>query len=300
MTTPTAAATPLIWSAENLAPLGGLGLLGVFLLLLSFIHSRAGSLYFLRDLIWRSFGGKTEFDDLSQLNQMRRELREIEFFRYEFNIPANNLREAELAHRWIVANGFAPSDIGRSRRYMDWSDFDAPTFAVKRFSRWKSILVFTSMLILIGAMTPFSLFADTKYLMVSLKDSPDTRSFYLSQDNIKFKMWPDEVLTPEKCRSAEHLKPFAEEFPEKGLDIVCSFFMDPNYESHVAKGLEAQRSLLAGIALASMLGLVLLVLKLARMQRARSLYRQLQRRTSSESPAAPPTTTPSPADTASA
>ncbi len=253
MTTPAAASTPLVWSAENLAPLGGLGLLCVFLLLV-FIHSRAGSLYFLRDLIWRSFGGKTEFDDLSQLNQMRRELREIEFFRYEFNIPATNLREAELAHRWIVANGFAPSDISRSRRYMDWSDFEAPKFAVKRFNRWKSTLVVISMLMLIGTFTPFSLFGDSKYLMVSLKDSPDTPSFYLSSDNIKFKMWPDKVLTPEQCRSAETLKPFVDGFPEKDLEIVCSFFMDPNYESHVAKGLKAQRSLLAGIAFASMVG----------------------------------------------
>ncbi|WP_085590609.1 DUF6216 family protein [Pseudomonas sp. B14(2017)] len=300
MTTPPTASTPLVWSAENLAPLGGLGVLGMVLLLVWFIQSRAGSLYFLRDLIWRSFGGKKEFDDLSELNQMRRELREIEFFRYEFNIPANNLREARLAHRWIVANGFAPSDIGRSRRYMDWSDFDSPTFAVKRFTWWKYTLVVTSMLLLIGAFTPFSLFGNSKYLMVSLKNSPDTPSFYLSSDNIKFKMWPDRVLMPEQCRSAETLKPFLEDFPEKELDTVCSFFMDPAYESHVTKGLEAQRSLLAGIAFASMMGLILLVLKLARMQRAQSLYQQWQNRTPSESQATPSPITPSPADTASA
>ncbi len=300
MTTPSAASTPLVWSAENLAPLGGLGLLGMVLLLLWFIHSRAGSLYFLRDLIWRSFGGKTEFDDLSELNQMRRELREIEFFRYEFNIPANNLRDARLAHRWIVANGFAPSDIGRSRRYMDWSNFEAPTFACKRFSRWKAMLVVMAMFLLTGAFTPFSLFGNSNYLMVSLKNSPDTPSFYLSSDNIKFKIWPDRVLTPEQCRSAEKLKPFVSDFPEKDLDTVCSFFMDPNYESHVAKGLKAQRSLLAGIAFSSMVGLILLVLKLARMQRARSLYLQWKKRTPSEPQATPSATTSSPADTAAA
>ncbi|QXI46656.1 MULTISPECIES: DUF6216 family protein [Pseudomonas] len=300
MTTPSAASTPLVWSAENLAPLGGLGLLVMVLLLVSFIHSRAGSLYFLRDLIWRSFGGKTEFDDLSELNEMRKELREIEFFRYEFNIPANNLRDARLAHRWIVDNGFAPSDIGRNRKYMDWSNFAAPTFAVNRFSRWKLGLTFVAMLGLIGTFMPFSFFGDSKYLLVHLKDAPDTPSFYLSTDNIKFEMWPDKVLTPEQCRSNQTLKPFTKGFPEKDLDTVCSFFMDPNYESHVVNGLKAQRSLLAGIAFGSMVGLVLLLLKLARMHRARSLYQQWQKRAQCGLQATPSATTSSPADTAAA
>jgi len=297
MTTPVA--TPLVWSAETLAPLGGFGFLALFFWLLWFIYSRAGSLYFLRDLIWRSFGGKTEFDDQSPLNAMRKELRDIEFFRYEFNIPATNLHEAALAHRWIIENGFSPSDIGRNRRYMDWADFNAPNFATHRFARKKFGWLFGFLIVLVCAIAPVPLASESKYLMVSLKDSPDTPSFYVSENDIKFEMWrPERFLTAEKCRTPEGRQPFNAYLADDTLDIVCSFFMDPGYTSHVEKGLKEQRSILGGFALICMVGMILAVLKLARMERASALYQQWQRRLAATS--ANPAGAPSPGGTAGA
>ncbi|MGH8437655.1 MAG: DUF6216 family protein [Pseudomonas sp.] len=277
MTTPTPATIPLTWNAESIASLGGIATVLLFAWLLWFIYSRAGSLFFLRDLIWRSFGGKTEFENNPQLNTMRREMREVELFRYEFNIPASTLSDAELAQRWIIANRLAPADVGRSRNYIDWSDFNAPAFKVKRFSPLKFKLwglLFTLLLLLLA---PLPTLTEAKYLAVSLKNAPDAPGFYLSENDIKFDWFADDFLTVEKCRSSATLQPFIREgLPETQLDLICSFFIDPSYVEHVRKGLREQRSLLLGLALFCMAGTLLIVLKIARMERASKLHRLSQ------------------------
>lgn len=284
------------WSVENLAPLAGI--VGPILLglLLCFIYRRAGSLYFLRDLIWRIFGGTTEFDQHSQLNRLRKELREIEFFRYEFNIPANNLHEASLAHRWIVDNGLAPGDVSRNRAYIDWSDFNTPQFATARFSQGRFRWLIALVAVLSVLMAPLPMANQSDYLMVWLKNDPEAPAFYVSQQDIKFKMWfPDEKLTLDQCRSSETLASFTRYMPEEKLDTICSVFMAPDYAAQVEKGVKGQRGLLAGLSALLMAGLVLAVLKLARMQRAQNLYNRWQ----ANATAAPAPTVPSPADTAS-
>lgn len=261
------------WSIENLAPLAGIGapiLLGI---LLWFIYRRAGSLYFLRDLIWRIFGGTTEFDNHSQFDTLRKELREIEYFRYEFNIPAKNLHEANLAHRWIVDNGLAPGDLSRNRAYIDWSDFNAPRFATGKFSP-KRFKYFIALLAILGVLlAPLPMASQSPYMMVWLKNEPDAPAFYLSQQDIKFEMWfPDDKLTLDQCRSSERLAPFTRYMPEKNLDTICSFFMATDYAVEVEKGLKGQRRFLAVVSAILFLGLVLVVLKLSRMQRAQTVY----------------------------
>lgn len=282
------------WSIENLAPVAGI--VGPILLglLLCFIYRRAGSLYFLRDLIWRIFGGTTEFDHHSQLNRLRKELREIEFFRYEFNIPANNLHEASLAHRWIVDNGLAPGDVSRSRAYIDWSDFSNPRFATARFSQGRFKWCIALVAFLGVLMAPLPMANQSNYMMVWLKNDPEAPAFYLSQQDIKFQMWfPDEKLTLDQCRSSETLASFTRYMPEEKLDIICSAFMAPDYAAQVEKGVKGQRGLLAGLSALLMAGLVLAVLKLARMQRAQNLYNRWQ----ANATAAPAPTVPSPGGT---
>ncbi|AFO48982.1 hypothetical protein DZA28_23955 [Pseudomonas alloputida] len=265
------------WSVETFVPLAGIGGPILLLLLVWFIYRRAGSLYFLRDLIWRIFGGTTEFHTHSQLNKLRKELREIEYFRYEFNIPAKNLHEASLAHRWIVDNGFTPGDLSRSRAYIDWSDFSAPRFATARLSQNRFKRLFALLAVLGALMFPLSMANQSEYMMVWLKNDPKSPAFYLSQQDIKFEMWfPDEKLTLDKCRSSNSLAPFTRYLPEEKLDTICSFFMDPDYAAQVEKGLKGQRGLLTGLAAIMFVGLVLVVLKLSRMERAQKLYKRWQ------------------------
>lgn len=277
MTAPNPVTIPLTWSAESIASLGGIVTLLMFCWLLWFIYSRAGSLFFLRDLIWRSFGGKSEFENNPPLNTMRREMREVELFRYEFNIPASTLNDAELAQRWIIDSGLAPADVGRSRSYIDWGNFNAPAFKTQRFSPLKFKLWGALFILLLLALAPMPFLTDSKYLAVSLKNAPDAPGFYLSEDDIKFELFADDFLTVELCSSSTTLQPFIREgLPEARLDQICKFFLDPSYVEHVRKGLREQRSLLLGLALFCMAGTLLIVLKFARMERASKLYRLSQ------------------------
>lgn len=287
MTTTTNLASSF-WSVETLLPLGAIGGPILLLLLLWFIYRRAGSLYFLRDLIWRSFGGTTEFDNHSQLNSLRKELREIEYFRFEFNIPASNLHEASLAHRWIVDNGFAPGDLSRNRAYIDWGDFSAPRFATARFSR-RRFNWFIALVSVLGALLfPLSLANQSPYMMVWLKNDPDSPAFYLSQQDIKFEKWfPDEKLTLDKCRSSESLAPFTRYMPEEKLDTICSFFMAPDYAVQVEEGVKGQRGLLTFLSAIVFLALLLAVLKLSRMERAQKVYNRWQANISAPAATAP-------------
>ncbi|MGE7993929.1 DUF6216 family protein [Pseudomonas sp. NPDC089554] len=272
------AAEPFVLSFEVITTYGGYFVAIILLLwFLYFIYNRAGSLFFLRDLIWRSFGGKQNFDNPT-LEQIRRELRELEHFRYEFNIPANSLSDAEHAHLWITTHGFRPADIGRSRNYIDWSDFTTLKFKHRRFDRKKFAALYTILCICFVGVMITPPFTDTDYLMVSLKDAPEAPSFFVSKNDIKFDYFsPDDFLTVEKCRSSQTLKPFIREgLPEEKLDIICSLFIDSNYAVYVENGLREQRGFIIGLLLMCFAAMILIVRKLSRMDRARELHLHLQ------------------------
>lgn len=88
------------WTFQNYATLASM-LSGIAICALIFyIYKRSGSLIFLRDLMWRFFGGSTKFED-EEYELVRKNLREVEYYRFEFNIPAQNLTETKLAEEWI-------------------------------------------------------------------------------------------------------------------------------------------------------------------------------------------------------
>lgn len=84
----------LQWTNNNLA-LAVSALNAIFVSAL-FIHFyfRAGSLLFLRDKLWHYLGGKESFY-MHELEQMRKDARELEHFRFEFNVPANSIKDAK-------------------------------------------------------------------------------------------------------------------------------------------------------------------------------------------------------------
>ncbi|MDP0941746.1 hypothetical protein, partial [Klebsiella quasipneumoniae] len=75
-------------------------------------------------------------------------------------------------------------------------------FITRRFSQWRiNTLFILAMTLLMGVAVALPL-TDTKYLMVSLKNAPQTPSFYLSEDNVKFGLWSDARLTVDQCRTS--------------------------------------------------------------------------------------------------
>ena len=276
MAEPIVKSTPLTWYVEHFAFFSGAFTFLAIAGLLIFIYRRSGSLLFLRDWIWRFFGGKTRFET-ERFERMRKDLRELEYYRYEFNIPAKTLREADLAEDWMYSNEFAPRDFGRVKRYIEWGDFTALNFITRRFAQWRINCFFVLAFVLLAGVAIAVPLIESKYLMVSLKNAPDAPSFYLSEDNVKFGIWSDNVLMVEHCRSSESLQAFLlPGLPEEKLDIICSVFLDKNYNKYVREGLSEQRGLLFSLVLVSMAWMIYLVILIARMEVARRLYRQWQ------------------------
>jgi len=268
--------TAVTWTFENYATLvsmfgGGIAICA----LVTYIYMRSGSLLFLRDLMWRFFGGTTKFES-ARFEQMRKDLRELEYYRFEFNIPARTLKHAELAEEWIWDNELSPDDVARVKNYIDWSDFSSLRFKTKLFSTWIggaicAVVIFFMTIIMVSI--PL---ASAKYLMVSLKHEPQVPSFYLSTTNAKFDLWPDYYLTTTECSSSESLQKFIKpDISEKHLRTICSFFLDKEYANFVRSGVAEQRGFIVLILLLSIFVVIISLVSLTRRSIARALHKQL-------------------------
>ena len=266
----------VIWTFDNYTTLvgffSGIAVIGLVL----YIYYRSGSLMLLRDLMWRFFGGSTKFEN-SDFERSRKNLREVEHYRFEFNIPAQTLEDATLAENWIKSNSFSHRDVASIKSYIDWSDFNNPNLKTKLFSTkvehlFAAGLVFFLLLILI---TPP--LASTNYLMVYLRESPDTPSFFISENNAKFSMFSKKPLTPVECGSSTSLQDFIKPgFSENDLDQICNLFLNPNYIENVKSGLKEQRAVFIFIVLLSILAAFCLLVKLTRIRTARKLYTRVE------------------------
>lgn len=272
MQQPTPNNSIVIWTFENHTVLAGLFSGLAIICLVLFIYYRSGSLILLRDLMWRFLGGSIKFENID-FETSRKNLREVEHYRFEFNIPAQTLEDAALAENWIKNSSFSHRDIASIKAYIDWSDFKNLNFKTTSFSTkvehvFAAGLVFFLLLIFI---TPP--LTSTNYLMVSLRGSSDTPAFYISENNAKFTTFSKKLLTPTECSSSNALQGFIQpNLSENDLDQICDLFLDPNYIENVQNGLKKQRTLLMFIALLSIFAAFCLLVKLTRIRTARKLY----------------------------
>ncbi len=262
----------ITWTFENYATavslLSGLAICA----LIYYIYSRSGSLIFLRDLMWRFFGGTIEFEN-TQYEKSRKKLRETEHYRFEFNIPVSTLEEADLAEKWIAENNFSHRDIARITKYIHWGKFEDLRFKTKLFSKKSENIVFYSMVFFLALIVSITPFISTNYLRVSLKNAPDAPSFYLSESNIKFELFPDNLLTTSECSSSATLEKFIQpNLPEEKLDIICSLFLDPKYVEHVKGELRIQTGLILFVILCAVFAVFCLLIRLTRLDIARNLH----------------------------
>jgi hypothetical protein len=269
------------WTFQNYAAIVGL-LSGVAIcLLVLYIYSRSGSLIFLRDLMWRFFGGSTNFET-QKYETARKNLREVEYYRFEFNIPAQNLEQARLADEWITGNDFSYSDVARIRKYIDWKDFNHLSLKEKMFSPFKRqwFLGLGAFFLVIISITPP--LADSNYLMVSLKKAPGVPSFYLSENDAKFHFWPSATLSIDECKSPTALETFYnDDFSESTINTICSLFLSDTYREDVKKGLSEQKGFLLFIACLSIFAVFCVLTKLSRLAVAKKLHDQVESRSSS-------------------
>ncbi len=275
MSQPALNDTLVTWTFQNYTAIVGL-LSGLAICaLVLYIYSRSGSLIFLRDLMWRFFGGSTTFEN-RKYETARKNLREVEYYRFEFNIPAQNLKQAQQADTWITDNNLSYRDVARIRKYIDWKDFENLSLKEHMFSSFKKqwFLSLGLFFLLIISITPP--LADSDYLMVSLKNAPEVPSFYLSENDAKFHFWPSETLSVDDCKSPAALEKFYnDDFTESTINTLCSLFLLPSYREHVKTGLHEQKGFLLFIAGISIFAVFCLLTKLSRLGVAKKLHDQL-------------------------
>ncbi|MCF5545771.1 DUF6216 family protein [Pseudomonas salomonii] len=263
------------WTFQNYAAIVGL-LSGLAICaLVLYIYSRSGSLIFLRDLMWRFFGGSTTFEN-PKYEATRKDLREVEYYRFEFNIPAQNLEHARQADKWITDNHFSYNDVARIRKYIDWKDFTQLSLKEAMITPFKRnwFLGWGIFFLAIISITPP--LADSSYLMVSLKKASDVPSFYLSENNAKFHFWPSDTLSVDECKSPTALEKFYnEDFSEGTINTIFSLFLSPTYVENVKTGLKEQKGFLLFIACLSIFAVFCILTKLSRLGVARKLHDQM-------------------------
>lgn len=274
----------LTWSLENYATAISIGSSLAICSLVFYIYTRAGSLLFLRDLMWRFFGGTTAFEN-SDFEKMRKDLRELEYFRFEFNIPARTLEHAKHAQNWISQNSISVRDIAWVKPYIDWGNFENIKFKEKIFAPWlaPSKVTAISAFLLLGLTA--AILSSKDYLMVHLKNEPDAPSFYLSEDNVKFQIFADEYLTTTDCSSPERLNKITPSgLTPENLDTICSILIDSQYINHVHRGLKEQKYFLFMISFWSLAIIFYATMSLGKQFDARTLSRKLSSQASPLSP----------------
>ncbi|GGM23269.1 DUF6216 family protein [Pseudomonas asuensis] len=204
--------------AEHLTTIATLANLLFITAAFLYIYLRAGSILFLRDRLWKFFGGKASFSS-PKLQKLKDDERELEHFKFEFDVPASTLREAELFENWITTKNLSLRDVIHAKKYIDWQDFN--NLNIKDISiksrTWISaiiaILLYTTMVMAFALAIP-------KYAMIKLAD---TNYFYISEENIKFSIFSNNYLNKKSCESDENLSPLINEsqLPIEKLISLC-------------------------------------------------------------------------------
>lgn len=268
--------TAFSWFLQHYDALAAIGTGLTVAVAVVWLYNRVGSLTFLKDLIWRMFGSQPTFDR-ECFEVRRRDQREVEHFRYEFNIPVTTIEQAELAERWISERGLSTWDVSSAKGLIDWGDYREislkPSALSRSTTRWLKGFLIACMLGVLGMLTIMS----SAYVMVSFKHDPDAPWIYLGRDHVKLSMFGTEHMVLDDCRNSESLKKFSsEELPEERLDVICSFLIDKTYARYVQQKLGEQRILCGMFLLWFAGGAYSLLWRLFRIRAALRIHTQLE------------------------
>lgn len=237
---------PIInWIMENITALASIAYAIIFVVFLLYVYTRAGSMHFLRDRIWRLMGGKSDFL-IPDLQKLKLEARELEHFRFEFGIPANTIRNIELFEKWISDNEIYLKDAAAAKEYIDWADYD--NLNIKRKNLTLSRKIFASFgFFFLASATSFFLAATPNYLMASFDDSP---FFYISTKETKLSIFGGVAVDSTTCKEEATLATISQEngFPLHRLKIICNAYDDEDQLKTLKKRINEQK--MAAITLA--------------------------------------------------
>ncbi|WP_455926139.1 DUF6216 family protein [Pseudomonas putida] len=236
-----------------------------------YIYRRSGSFFFLRDRVWRFFDGKQTFDD-PRFEKMRKRARELEFFRFEFNIPVKSFSDAERAEKWITQHQLPIDDVSLSRSIINWDDFAdirlRTYLTTQNIFTLLRVCVITLFLLTIASTL---LIANPFVLMHFKQNGP---SFYVAKNQVYLEMGAA-PLTLADCSSAEKLAPFTtKDFTSNRLDVLCQILLPPFSDGHEGR-IADQREISALLSAEIFAGFAFAVRLLAKVKAARRLERQI-------------------------
>lgn len=267
--------TAFSWFLQHYDALAAFGTAITLAMAAIWLYRRVGSLTFLKDLIWRVFGSQANFES-PNFEARRKNQRELEHFRYEFNIPVTSIRQADLAEQWITEKNLSTWDVSAAKGLIDWGDYTAIALKDGSLSRWTINAFKTLFAVCSLATLSLLMLISSEYLMVSFKHDPDAPSIFLAQDHVKLSLFSTQRMVLTDCRSPAELHRFSSpEMPEKRLDVVCSFLIDKAYSRFVHEKLIEQRMLLGLLLLWVLTGVISSLWRLSRIRAGLRLKGQL-------------------------
>lgn len=230
------------WTNNNLTLI--VSILNTVALSVLFLHFylRAGSLLFLRDKLWHYLGGKESFYT-DELEQLRKDARELEHFRFEFNVPASSIKEAKKFENWVSSNEISLSEIKQARDYIEWKNFS--NLSVKNLN-YQLRLKWT----LARAITLYAFFATflsiilSPYLFLHFKESKETKNFFMSLEEARFGyFFGSPILNEDTCKDEAVTSRIMSisKMTSEHISIICSAFNSEKDQAHLRNELSKQR-----------------------------------------------------------
>ncbi|MCI0915945.1 hypothetical protein JNA64_02070 [Pseudomonas stutzeri] len=260
------------WATSNVTTLASIANLIFITIVFIAIYLRAGSVLFMRDRIWNFLGGKSKFS-INAFQRLKDNERELEHFRFEFGVPATDLREAESFERWVTTKNLPLREISRASKYIDWSNFSNLKVKNVNLNIRKILAAIGAIFIYLLMAFSFAL-ASSKYLIASF---PDTSYFYLSENNIKFSLFSEYSLNLQTCKSPEILSKISEEsdFPRRKLNQFCEELPKEEIKEKIKRSLTGQRAALFTLGAFCLISFFFLIKHVSRIHAALRLQNRL-------------------------
>lgn len=231
--------TAVNWTLTNLPAIASLVYAASFIAFLLYIYTRAGSIHFLRDRVWRIMGGKSDFL-IPELQKLKLEARELEHFRFEFGVPAKTIHEIQKFETWVNTNKLSLKDIATAREHINWSDYDQLKLKDKNLNTTEKILAFFGITFMTLSALSF-LATAPNYLMASFDDSP---YFYISTTETKFSMFGEEVININICNDKSMLTKISQkiDFPLQRIQTICEAYSNEEQLTIINNKIKDQRT----------------------------------------------------------
>jgi len=232
----------LQWTNNNLALL--ISALNALFISALFVHFyfRAGSLLFLRDKLWHYLGGKESFY-IAEFEQMRKDARELEHFRFEFNVPAHSIKDAQLFERWVSERKISLTSIKKAREYIDWNDFsNLGTKKINYQLRTRLILAWA-----ISLYTAFAMLVAlilSPYLFLHFNEPKSSDTFFMSTKEARFGYFVGSPkLNRENCTDSEIKEKIGKTYniTTNQIETICLAFTNENDQTHLHNEITKQR-----------------------------------------------------------